>query len=145
MTRHGSDANHNNDLPLLEGLRGTFTGETFGGILWADEVNSFADVGLIAGACDAIVTSRFHAMIAGLSAGVPSLVIGWSHKYREVLAMFELEHLSFSLHDLDDERLKMVLTQFLAARVEVARRIADRLPAVREAAAAQLEALESAQ
>ena len=141
-TRPGSAETHNNDLPLLKALRETYFGASSDRILWADDVTSYADVSLIAGVCDALVTSRFHAMIAGLSAGVPSLVIGWSHKYREVLAMFGLERLSFSLYDLDDERLEATLAQFLAGRADVARRIADRLPEVREAAAAQLEVLE---
>jgi polysaccharide pyruvyl transferase WcaK-like protein len=32
-----------------------------------------------------LVASRFHAMISGLSTGTPTIVIGWSHKYLEVL------------------------------------------------------------
>lgn len=37
-----------------------------------------------------LVTSRFHAMISGLSTGTPTVVVGWSHKYREVLDDFGL-------------------------------------------------------
>ena len=35
-----------------------------------------------------LVTSRFHAMISGLATATPTIVIGWSHKYREVLDLF---------------------------------------------------------
>jgi polysaccharide pyruvyl transferase WcaK-like protein len=41
--------------------------------------------------CDCLVTSRFHAMVAGLALGVPTLVVSWSHKYSEVLEAFGLE------------------------------------------------------
>ena len=37
-----------------------------------------------------IVTSRFHAMISALVERTPLLVVGWSHKYGEVLAQFGL-------------------------------------------------------
>jgi polysaccharide pyruvyl transferase WcaK-like protein len=35
-----------------------------------------------------LVTSRFHAMISGLATATPTIVLGWSHKYREVLELF---------------------------------------------------------
>lgn len=44
------------------------------------------------GCVDFFVGSRFHAMISALAGGVPLLVIGWSHKYREVLGRFGLEY-----------------------------------------------------
>jgi polysaccharide pyruvyl transferase WcaK-like protein len=37
-----------------------------------------------------LVTSRFHAMISGLATVTPTVVVGWSHKYREVLDDFGL-------------------------------------------------------
>lgn len=37
-----------------------------------------------------LVTSRFHAMISGLATATPTVVVGWSHKYREVLDEFGL-------------------------------------------------------
>ena len=42
------------------------------------------------GRCRFLVASRFHSMIAGLERGVPVMLVGWSHKYKEVLDMFEL-------------------------------------------------------
>jgi hypothetical protein len=49
-----------------------------------------------------LVTSRFHAMISALATATPVFVIGWSHKYREVLSDFGLERLGAGhdrLHD----------------------------------------------
>jgi colanic acid/amylovoran biosynthesis protein len=38
--------------------------------------------------CDLLVASRFHGMINGLATATPTLVVGWGHKYREVLDLF---------------------------------------------------------
>ncbi|RLC74808.1 MAG: polysaccharide pyruvyl transferase family protein [Chloroflexi bacterium] len=44
----------------------------------------------IIGECSFFVASRFHAMVSSLVEGVPTIVTGWSHKYVEVLEMFDL-------------------------------------------------------
>jgi len=38
-----------------------------------------------------VLTSRFHGLIAALETRTPLLVIGWSHKYLEVLETFDLK------------------------------------------------------
>lgn len=37
----------------------------------------------------ALVSSRFHGLVSGLAAGVPSLACGWSHKYQELLKDYQ--------------------------------------------------------
>ncbi len=39
---------------------------------------------------DAMVACRFHAMVAALGTAVPAMVIGWGHKYGEVMDMFDM-------------------------------------------------------
>ena len=50
---------------------------------------------LLAGA-RCIATARFHGLVSGLSSGVPSLAIGWSHKYEELLADFDCPELLYA-------------------------------------------------
>lgn len=59
-------------------------------VTWIDyDINTRGVRDLIA-QTDLLITSRFHAMIAGLSLCVPTMVIGWSHKYRETLQDFQM-------------------------------------------------------
>jgi colanic acid/amylovoran biosynthesis protein len=47
----------------------------------------------ILGACRLVVASRFHAIAAALSGGVPVLATGWSHKYQALLAAYDVPDL----------------------------------------------------
>jgi colanic acid/amylovoran biosynthesis protein len=38
-----------------------------------------------------LVASRFHGMVTGLGSATPTVVVGWGHKYAEVLAQFDAE------------------------------------------------------
>ncbi|MFT4011637.1 MAG: polysaccharide pyruvyl transferase family protein [Nocardioidaceae bacterium] len=42
----------------------------------------------VLGHAEAVVASRFHSIVGALSQGVPTLALGWSHKYRELLNDF---------------------------------------------------------
>lgn len=52
---------------------------------FVDEPSALDTKAVIASAA-MIVTSRFHGLVSALSAGVPALASGWSHKYAELLA-----------------------------------------------------------
>ena len=104
-TRQGSRSLRNNDLPVIELLRShcatRLSRADFRRVHWLQsDVNTRGIRAIIAGT-DILVTSRFHAMIAALSVGTPPLVIGWSHKYDEVLQTFGSAAASFDIASLD--------------------------------------------
>jgi len=78
-----------------------------------------------------LVTSRFHAMISGLATGTPVLVVGWSHKYGEVLADFGLERWCIDYEAISGEDLLRRYDELRGATAEVQHAIAAAGPAVR--------------
>jgi polysaccharide pyruvyl transferase WcaK-like protein len=87
--------------------------------------------GLIAG-LDLLVTSRFHAMISALATATPVFVVGWSHKYGEVLDELGLHDVAVDWRTLDAgvlaERAGALLDDAAATRATIERA----LPAVLE-------------
>lgn len=52
------------------------------------------------GQANIIIGSRYHALVSALSQNVPSLALGWSHKYKMLFEEYGIE--SFSLSTPDD-------------------------------------------
>jgi colanic acid/amylovoran biosynthesis protein len=97
---------------------------------------------LIAG-CELLVTSRFHAMISALATTTPVLVVGWSHKYREVLDELGLEGCEVDWRAADSDVVFDRTTDLLARRDQVRATIAAALPAVQARSARNYEVVES--
>ena len=89
------------------------------------------DLKAMIGGCDLMVGSRFHALIAALSSGVPSVAVGWAHKYPELLGEFGMERLVFDHNDLTQEALLEAVMEVWDARADYRARIGDRLPDVK--------------
>ncbi len=87
---------------------------------------------VLIGNCRFIVASRFHAMISALETGVPPLLIGWSHKYAEVLASFELDCCYLKWQGLSAATLREAFDVVEAQQDEMRKKIAKNLPAVME-------------
>lgn len=91
-TRAESEKSMNNDIIAINAIREKFKQEldqeTFEKIEWIDYDINTRGVRQIIGSTDGLVASRFHAMVAGLALCVPTMVIGWSHKYRNTLVDF---------------------------------------------------------
>jgi polysaccharide pyruvyl transferase WcaK-like protein len=83
-----------------------------------------------------LVTSRFHAMISGLATATPTVVVGWSHKYKEVLSDFGLEDFGFDAQCLDNPSIVTdKVVEALEQRDAIIGRIRAGLPAVKERSA----------
>ncbi|MEY4366136.1 MAG: hypothetical protein RLZZ305_1480 [Actinomycetota bacterium] len=80
-----------------------------------------------------LVTSRFHAMISGLATCIPTVVVGWSHKYREVLDDFGLARLGMDSAALARPgEVADLVCSVLAEASAVSAAMEAGLPAVRE-------------
>lgn len=49
------------------------------------------------------IGSRYHFLVASLSSGVPSMALGWSHKYRELFAEFDISDYVLEYWSMDKE------------------------------------------
>jgi colanic acid/amylovoran biosynthesis protein len=144
--RETSEKSRNNDLFVLRLLydRALTTlpehsCQRMNWVLW--DVNTSALRRLVSH-CDLLMTSRFHAMIAGLSLGVPTLVIGWSHKYVETLADFGLEKYTADFGDAKVD-LARLAEGMLREQSHIRKEIMANLPRVQELSNNQFSYLEN--
>lgn len=83
--------------------------------------------------CCVLVTSRFHAMISGLATATPTVVVGWSHKYKEVLEEFALVDYGFDSAQLSEPQILVdTICDALEKRDEISQQIKQHLPSVRK-------------
>ncbi len=101
--REGSEKPHNNDLPLCKKIYEQVEDKEKT-IFFNQEISAQAQRYIIS-TVSACLVSRFHAMIASLSVAVPVGVIGWSHKYKEILSQFGLENYAIDLKNLNQDSL----------------------------------------
>ncbi len=139
--RSGTSKTHNNDLPLCKEIYSSIGNKTE--ILSVEQELSSQELRFLIGLCDYSVTSRFHAMISSLSVGVPCLVIGWSHKYQEVLERFELESWAIGFENLSADLLHKKTEHLIHEGLQVKSQIRNKLPLVIELAREQEKAVSS--
>ncbi|MET0977108.1 MAG: polysaccharide pyruvyl transferase family protein [Leifsonia sp.] len=127
--RANTEKTHNNDLPLCRSIAERVGDDTHLHFI-ADELTS-QELRYLIGLCAFFVTSRFHAMISSLSMGVPTLVIGWSHKYEEVLEMFELQEWAFGSDKATDAYVWERFEALVAAEPDVRAKLGAHLGEVK--------------
>lgn len=135
-----TESSHNNDLPLCR--------EVYAGLAAPDRVLlpdtelTSQELRYLIGRCNVFVASRFHAMVSSLAMGVPTLVIGWSHKYREVLDMFGLAEWAMGHEDANDSAFREKFERLVAEQDDVRARLSEALPRVRARALEQIATIE---
>jgi polysaccharide pyruvyl transferase WcaK-like protein len=98
--RVGKPEGRMNDGPVCEEIIAQLQGDS-GVIGISDDLYS-AELRLLVAHSRVLVTSRFHAMISGLATATPTIVLGWSHKYREVLDLFDASQYGLDAIALSD-------------------------------------------
>lgn len=86
--RIDSEKPRNNDLMVCREVYQKLNNTAM--VRWYDEEMTAEKIRELIARSEVLVASRFHAMIGGLYKKTPVLLIGWSHKYKEVLDMFQL-------------------------------------------------------
>lgn len=80
---------------------------------------------LIAGS-EVLISSRYHSCVAGLSSGVPTLVLGWHYKYDELLHLYGQDRWLISNHDCSSQKLLDLFKDFWGAATEECETIRSR-------------------
>lgn len=91
-----------------------------------------------------LLASRFHAMISGLATGTPTVVVGWSHKYREVMKEFGLERFVLPFSEFSTERILELALEANADRATIEAQIVKELPRMRGSSEVSFRALREA-
>lgn len=139
--RDNTPSTRNNDLPIVEAIAQAVGHHPHLHSV-SSPVNTAALRRMLSHA-NALLASRFHAMIAGLSLGVPTLVVGWSHKYQEMLELFGVDAHFVAFHDMTSEAILRGAHQLLDQESKLRARIESRLEEVQALARRQLEWLET--
>ncbi|MBX0333242.1 polysaccharide pyruvyl transferase family protein [Pontibacter sp. HSC-14F20] len=75
-----------------------------------DNKNALEIKGII-GASKATITSRFHGLVSSLTQAVPTLTIGWSHKYEMLLQDYNYPEGLLVINDNIERKLDLILAE----------------------------------
>lgn len=128
--REGSEKPRNNDLIICGEVYNAVRDKTK--VMWDPREMAPEEIRELLSGCEALVASRFHAMIGALEKGTPVLLIGWSHKYKEVLDMFDLGEYAVDFSALELDKLKIKFMAFMQDNANIREKITSNLPKVLE-------------
>ncbi|MEM7434320.1 MAG: Coenzyme F420 hydrogenase/dehydrogenase, beta subunit C-terminal domain [Myxococcota bacterium] len=138
-TRERTDSFHNNDLPIVRDIHmGVGADRQMRVVPVAKDLNT-KSLRAVLEPVDFMIASRFHAMISALSLKKPIMVLGWGHKYKEVLAQFGIEEWCFDFSDLRTDFFMEKVDAFLDSTDDIRSRIEASLPSVKQASASQFD------
>jgi len=100
------------------------------GLIWEHREMAAEEIRACIAQCDCLIACRFHAMVFALSRQIPVMLIGWSHKYQEVMEQFGLGEYAADYSRLSLEELQQSFAMFLENQEEIRRKIREHLPAV---------------
>ena len=133
------DAERNNDIPVIRRVRDAVGAHER--LLAFDLDMNTAQIKRVIRGMDAVLVSRFHAMVGALSLGVPAAVLGWSHKYAEVMARFGLEANVMDYKAMSATDLRASVQRVYEQREAMRAAIAAALPEVKASADRPVAAL----
>jgi len=91
---------------------------------------SAAAIKSVIGRLDLLVGSRFHSIVAALSQRVPAVVLGWSHKYLELMRLFDLQQYVVDYDKLESRALVQLVRQAWDVRLQSKAILDKRVPSI---------------
>jgi polysaccharide pyruvyl transferase WcaK-like protein len=141
-TREGSKKTRNNDLQVIKGLRDQaeleLPARIYRKIIWVDYDLSSKGVGEIIQQTDIVIASRFHTMVAALRSFKPTLIVGWGHKYKEVMKRFGQQEFVFN-YQLNTKQILDKLNKLLNREDEITAQIKEAFVIERRASSIQFD------
>lgn len=131
--RINSEKTRNNDLMICDAVYDGIRDKSM--VRWYHEEMDAEKIRALIARCRFLVASRFHAMIGALQKEVPVLLIGWSHKYQEVLDFFELGQYAIDYSVLSVEQLKLEFERFERSENEIRSKIRQNYDSVMKSSA----------
>ncbi len=86
----------------------------------------------VIGRCEVVVAARYHTIVAALSLGIPTLAIGWHHKYLGMLQLFDQEHRLCEIETIRFEDLVGKFEDLWSKRAEIRKTIDSRLANIKK-------------
>lgn len=126
FTPHEGDSTRFDDLELLTLIRDDPMIKAHSIVL--DGALATSTVKSVIIQCDAVITSRYHGMMAALSGAVPAFVLGWADKYEESAVMAGSSEFTFNFGQSDPDSIAQHFTRFWEARADIRQTLAEHLP-----------------
>lgn len=136
----GTGASKNNDIDLCRQLHASLRTrpQVYLHVPGPDPIMLRA----LIGQADFFVGCRFHAVVAALIMSVPTLILGWSHKYREMAQGFNADIPSMDFENFSKDALIDMFDSAWQRRVETRERLVENGPAVKKAAIRNFDIVE---
>lgn len=123
----------NDDLTICLKLKEVLDSKAVPSICITNELNA-CELKWIIGHATLAIGSRFHFMIASLSEKIPCMILGWNHKYEEILQMLDLERLSLRHNSISKEGLKNIINDIWTNYEMIKQILQDKVPGIQEKA-----------
>jgi len=140
--RKGTMKSHNNDLIVCQSIFDRV--ENKEGCRWYPDIFTPEELRVFTGFSYLMVASRFHAMIGALHKNVPVFLVGWSHKYKEILDMFSLGENAIDYRQLSLDKLIIEFNLFEQKREEIYKKIKENLPDIEKNSKKNFEIIKKA-
>jgi colanic acid/amylovoran biosynthesis protein len=105
---YGRGSSKNNDLDLARKIHSSLPLGVAGIV---DDVEDPKLLRALIGEADFFIGCRFHSVVASLSMAVPTVIVGWSHKYAEMAEPFITDRFVVPIEQFSADALKVRLAE----------------------------------